>query len=163
MVVNLKLLTKYSNSKGLTLIEVLLSITILFIILIVFFQIFGQSMLFSSKVEDKFSAANIAERILFDADKYLSKTHLNDYANKSCATPAPLKQGHYGIIGLKKDGTRYYYEVNNKKYYPVITICQKENSEDLIGLYRIKVKLYADKENKVFLSELEDYVKEKDD
>src|ERR1700748_2026904 len=59
-------LKKYFNTKGLTLIEILASIVILGIILTAFFSFFSQSMMFSSKVEDKFSGVNIAEKVMYD-------------------------------------------------------------------------------------------------
>lgn len=54
----------FFNNKGLTLIELLGSITLLGIILISFFSIFSQSTIFSSKNEDKLTAINVAENVL---------------------------------------------------------------------------------------------------
>ena len=69
MVLELKIFKEYLNSKGLTLIEILASIVILGIILTTFFSFFSQSMMFSSKVEDKVTATNIAKTILHNVKK----------------------------------------------------------------------------------------------
>jgi prepilin-type N-terminal cleavage/methylation domain-containing protein len=52
------------NEHGFTLLEVLLSITILGIILLSFFQFFGQSMIFSNKNEAKLQAVNVARQVM---------------------------------------------------------------------------------------------------
>lgn len=52
------------NEKGFTLLEVLLSITILTIVLTTFFQFFSQSMLFSSRNEEKQQAINIVRQLM---------------------------------------------------------------------------------------------------
>lgn len=56
----------YLNNRGLTLIELLGSITLLGIVIVSFFSIFSQSTIFSSKVEDKLTAINVAENVLSD-------------------------------------------------------------------------------------------------
>jgi prepilin-type N-terminal cleavage/methylation domain-containing protein len=52
------------NECGFTLLEILLSITILGIILLGFFQFFGQSMIFSNKNEAKLQAVNVARQVM---------------------------------------------------------------------------------------------------
>lgn len=52
------------NEKGITLIELLASIVILSIVIIGFFSFFPQSILLSTKVEDKLIGLNVAEEVL---------------------------------------------------------------------------------------------------
>lgn len=52
------------NEKGITLIELLASIVILSIVIIGFFSFFPQSILLSTKVEDKLVGLNVAEEVL---------------------------------------------------------------------------------------------------
>ncbi|WP_066063779.1 type IV pilus modification PilV family protein [Neobacillus soli] len=54
----------YFNNDGLTLIELLASIAILGIVIIYFLSFFTQSIMFSSKLEDKLTALNVAEKVL---------------------------------------------------------------------------------------------------
>jgi prepilin-type N-terminal cleavage/methylation domain-containing protein len=68
------------NECGFTLLEILLSITILGIILLGFFQFFGQSMIFSNKNEAKLQAVNIARQVMNELQ--------GQALNKS--TPSPL-------------------------------------------------------------------------
>ncbi|RSL32377.1 prepilin-type N-terminal cleavage/methylation domain-containing protein [Salibacterium salarium] len=52
------------NQTGLTLIEVLASITILSIVTLTFLSFFSQSMIFSERTEDELTAVNAAEKVM---------------------------------------------------------------------------------------------------
>lgn len=142
-----KTIKKFFNSNGLTLVELLASIVIIGIIFTSFFSYFSQTMLFSSKVEDKFSGGNIAERILYETEK-----HYED------AEEIPLTTLTGKGIGLSED----YYLVNNKKYYPIVTISCPLPEEQKWGLYRVLVQIYDKNpngsENASLLSELFGYI-----
>jgi type II secretory pathway pseudopilin PulG len=160
----MKTFHRYFNANGLTLIELLGSIVIIGIIFASFFTFFSQSMLFSTKVEDKFSGANIAERIIFEADRDLTKQDLDAAAQSYFETPM-LSLSNTQLSKIKKlvpDSTgNYYYSLNDKKYYPEITICQIKGEEDLLGLYRINVKIFdkeLGQEKRTLLSESSNYL-----
>lgn len=78
------------NENGVTLIELLVSITLLSIVIISFLSFFGQSMKLSLKVEDKLSAVNVAEIVLDEVR-----------VNNSCNFDIPQK-------------------INGKSYYPKV-------------------------------------------
>lgn len=122
------------NTKGLTLVEILGAIVILGMIFTAFFTFFSQSMLFSSKVENKLTSVNLAERMLYETEEYFQ-------INKE---DIPLgEELHGSSIGLGKDE----YIINNKKYYPIITITQPLQEEQDWGLYRVHIQIYAEEVN----------------
>lgn len=57
------------NDKGLTLIELLVSLALISIVIVTFLSFFSQSVLFSSKSEDKLTAVNIAEKVIAELKK----------------------------------------------------------------------------------------------
>ncbi|MGM0874442.1 MAG: type IV pilus modification PilV family protein [Bacillota bacterium] len=152
------------NSKGFTLIEVLASIVILGIILITFLSFFSQSMMFSVKVEDKLSAANIAERILYEVKRTYTTSpnliaELKDGTQACTASPLATVSGNKFDSLVVEDVTgRYYYNVNDENYYTNITICQSVDEKEL-DVYRVHVEIYDDnQENPIPLSEIYDYI-----
>ncbi|MED3571438.1 type II secretion system protein [Cytobacillus praedii] len=109
-------LESYLKSDGFTLVELLAAITLLSIVIIIFLNIFSQSVLMSRKVEDKLSSVNIAEKVL-----------------------NTVRRGDPSI-----SYEIYPYElpkVNGKTYYPVVTITQTTKESEL-GLKLVHVKIY---------------------
>lgn len=116
----------YLKSDGLTLIELLSAITLLSIVIIIFLNIFSESIFMSRKVEDKLSSVNVAEKVL-----------------------NTVRRGDPSISYEK-----YPYKlpkVNGKTYYPVVTVTQTTKESEL-GLKLVHVKIYSkedfDKESK---------------
>lgn len=137
------------NSNGLTLIEVLAATLLLGIVLISLMSFLGQSLFFSQKVEDNLSAVNIADKVLYEFKENMGAS----LTGQSCPSTNPID-----LAFLPKDSdNRYFYEINNKKYYPVITVCQSDN-EKTLDLYRVHITI-LDKDKKL-LSELIDYMEE---
>lgn len=105
------------NKNGLTLIELIAAITILSIVIISFLSFFSQYIMFSTKVEDKLTAVNIAEKVL---NTVKEDEPTMDY------DPYPYELP----------------EVNGKVYYPVIVKSQSQD-EQALGLQRVHVKIYS--------------------
>lgn len=124
---------------GFTLIEVLISIVILFIVLTSFFAFFSQSLVFSSKNEEQLVAFNLANKTLKIVEgKYKNNINLNLTLNSCTNFPAEL--------AAELDATTCSYKQNQKNYFPEITIT-KQTSTDYTGtsfpiLYIINVKIY---------------------
>lgn len=107
----------------------------------------NQSMYSSSKVEQNLTAINIADRILYEFESNVNYQNIN-------TTCPNIAQGNLEFLPQDSDSKRYY-EINNEKYYPIITLCQSDD-EKALNLYRVNVKIY-DKNNQ-FLSEVFDYL-----
>lgn len=117
------------NNKGMTLIELLASITILGFVVIIFMGFFSQGMLFSTKVEDKLSSINVAEKVLNEAQN-------NDI--------------EYTGESIVIDDLQYRevksIELNGKFYYPYVS--QTEEIPKNLHLNRIYVKIFTEKNGK---------------
>ena len=138
---------KYLNNKGLTLIEVIVSIVILGIILLFFMNYLSQSMFSSSKVEQNLTAVNIADRILYEFDSNVYYQNINS----TCPNTVP---GNLDFLPQDSSSKRYY-ELNNQKYYPIISLCQS-SSEKSLNLYRVNIKIYD--KNNMLLTDIFDYL-----
>lgn len=152
-------LKKYFNSAGITLVELLTAIIIISIIFISFLTIFNQTMQWSVKVEDKFTGVNIAEAILYKTNSFYNDSTKKSALlniNPTCKPEnLPTSKELLGSdINLPDND---FYIVNNKKYYPVVTLSQTED-ECLLKLYRIHVVIYENEKRTKALSELYDYI-----
>lgn len=70
---------KCKNNKGFTLLEVLLSIVLLFIISTSFIGFFTQSAMFTQKNKEKLNAVQIAQKYINLVEQYVKKNDLNSY------------------------------------------------------------------------------------
>lgn len=82
---------KLDNEKGLTLLEVLLSIVLLVIVLSSFAGFFTQSAMFVKKNEDKLSSTQTAQQIVNLLEVNLTKSDLLNY-NKCPSLPCTLNK-----------------------------------------------------------------------
>lgn len=118
---NMKL---YLNHKGVTLIEILASITILFLVLLYFLSFFGQATLLSTKTEDRLTAINIAEKVL------------NEVSDDSA-----VYTGNNQLI----DGTLYQQmeiiQLNGKQYFPYVSLTPE--TPESLHLKVVHVQIYA--------------------
>ncbi|OLS36329.1 hypothetical protein BTR22_12570 [Alkalihalophilus pseudofirmus] len=104
------------NNNGLTLIEVLASMVILSIVIISFMTFFSQSMMFSSKVEDRLTAVNLAEKVLVDVRTAKSiELEIHPHYKK-----VPSNE--------ETDEKAYLYEDLNKKEY-IIKVADNIDNE----------------------------------
>lgn len=67
-----------NNEKGLTLLEVLLSIVLLVIVLTTFANFFSQSAMFVKKNEEKFSSTQTAQQVINLIEQELTKSELEN-------------------------------------------------------------------------------------
>ncbi|MCJ8006996.1 prepilin-type N-terminal cleavage/methylation domain-containing protein [Lederbergia wuyishanensis] len=135
-----KMIRRYLNHKGLTLIEILASITILAIVIISFLTFFSQTMLFSSKAEDRVTSINIADKILYNV-----KNDLVVYT------------GDTRVISgeLYKEIEPVY--INKKTYYPYVN--QTQETPESLNLSIVHVLIFVNKNDKSAMSELFSYIK----
>lgn len=157
------------NQKGFTLIELLISIAILAIILAVFFPFFSQSMSNSVNNQKKMVALNMAKELLYDFQQHSSTVNFSSKGT-ACAQGEGIEiPPNTDVIEfpiniypkLIKDESLsdYYYEVNNTKYFPDVTICQDTQTEEDLNLYKIHIQIYMYKNNsKILLSEIFGYI-----
>lgn len=112
----MKKIKLYLKKDGFTLVELLAAILLLSLVIIIFLNIFSNSINLSQKVEEKLTATNIAEKVL-----------------------NTVRRGDPSIsLGI------HYYEskVNGRTYYSVVDITQPEY-ESKLGLKRVYVKVYS--------------------
>jgi prepilin-type N-terminal cleavage/methylation domain-containing protein len=136
---NLKNFAKTGAEKGFTLIELLASITILGIILTVFFTVFSNSMIFSSKTENRLTESNLAERVLSDI-KNSPNTFSSVSGLSACQTYTDVTNKTPGLTLDTTDNQSYYNKTNNKKYFYRVSLCQ-ESQPTATNLTRIKIEI----------------------
>ena len=124
------------NIQAFTLIEVLVSITLLSIILTIFLPFFANSISLSSKTEDKLTAINLAEKEL---ESVISSTKIA--STSSCSEVPITKQ-----LGDK---------TNNKNYYSTIKFICKE---EVLNLIPMKLSISRDKNGNNPITVLYGYV-----
>ena len=95
---------------------------------------------FSAKVEDKFSAINVAEKIMYNSAIEITEADLKLFENYNEPRPFSKVLGNKKNMGLSLNeiSDKYYYKVNEKYYYPEIYIYQSDDEKKL-DLYRVHV------------------------
>lgn len=140
----------FSRQAGFTLMEVLVSLVLVSIILSAFFGFFGQTLLASTKNEDKLVAFNLATKTLnIIEDKY---TNQSIPTTLSCGNfPSELKDSLHP--------SSCYFKQNNKPYYPEISLTK---DRDFPNLTIVNVKIYNSYNitNRKLLSETYGYVRQ---
>lgn len=153
---------KILKQDGFTLLEVLVSIVLLFIILTSFFTFFSNSLIFSGKNEEELVSFNLASKTLkIIQDKYENTLDQSEYkimcSNYPTAYPTEL-------ISVLNSSTCYYKE-NEINYYPEVTITKQTSApySGLPVLYVINVKIYNTDvpSNRKLLSETFGYIRGK--
>ena len=114
----MKKIKTYLKNDGITLIELLAAITLLSLVIIIFLNIFSNSISLSQKVEEKLTSTNVAEKILNTVRRGDSSIPLDTYYYES--------------------------EVNGKTYHSVVVITQPAY-ESKLGLKRVHVKVFSSK------------------
>ncbi|QOR66369.1 type II secretion system protein [Cytobacillus suaedae] len=102
------------NNKGITLIELLLSITILSIVILSFMTIFSQLITFSVKVEDKVTVINIAEEVLNNVKRSVPNSAdpitINGKTYYPSISVGTNQTGRESSLGLRRVHVKIYTE-----------------------------------------------------
>ncbi|KGP72634.1 type IV pilus modification PilV family protein [Pontibacillus yanchengensis] len=117
------------SNRGLTLIEVLASITILSIIIVTFLSVFTQT-----------ARTNQYSETIMDAT-YVAQTHMENVYNVSTTNTFEYGMKTLKQIGYTQESTsenRFTFSKNSKKYFVVITV------EDKGDLTDVKVEVFND-------------------
>ncbi|MDM5315092.1 prepilin-type N-terminal cleavage/methylation domain-containing protein [Fictibacillus sp. b24] len=137
------------SEKGFSLIEVLISLTILSVSVIGISQFFNQANQISAGNNNKLVATNLArmtlERLQNDYASYEIKASPNTYDKNQCT----------------KSSCRDLYEtmINNNKYETKITVTSQQGEETSINLFPVKVTIYYKSNQKDQVTSVEGYVK----
>ncbi len=143
------------DDKGFTLLEVFASMTILSIILITFFSVFSQGLLFSSKNEEKVASINLARETLLAFQQIAEENnerpneHLIEpsFFSTTNVTTLNLSTNPYVALELfnQQEGP-YYFMLNQARYYPeirnVTATSQNSNTIQHYHLYSIHIAIY---------------------
>lgn len=121
------------NNHGFTLVEILASITILFLLGTVFFQTFIFSQKATSDNQDKLVAINLAQSVLEEVkvkSVYEEIGSPGTYGSPVCIEDASNESGC---------NSKYQKWMNGKDYYIEIVVSEEHEK----GLYPVEVKVYC--------------------
>jgi prepilin-type N-terminal cleavage/methylation domain-containing protein len=140
----------FKSEKGVTLVEVLVSITLLSIILITLMNIFPQMGMMNNHTKLKAQGINTAKEVL------LKWQNDNDRLKLFFATPDVSVIPEYKPI----NGNSYNFEYVNGDFLVNVKIKKNSSKEsDLYNAHLISVKLYNIKKTDTVVSETYGYVK----
>ncbi|WML45561.1 hypothetical protein [Neobacillus sp. PS3-40] len=124
------------NEKGYQLLEIMLSLSLLSIVLLVFFGFFIQSRTFTIYTQNKMSAGQLSQEIL------------NKVKNSSFQTD--LNTSDWNDLYNENIQGDFYIEVNNQIYYPVAKIKQAnlQNSSFPSQLNYIQIEIWVNEKGK---------------
>ncbi|MFG6495436.1 prepilin-type N-terminal cleavage/methylation domain-containing protein [Fictibacillus sp. UD] len=137
------------SEKGFSLIEVLISLTILSVSVIGISQFFNQANQISAGNNNKLVATNLArmtlERLQNDYAAYEIKASPQTYDKNQCTS----------------SNCRDLYEtmINNNKYETIITVISQQDEETSIKLFPVKVTIHYKSNQKDQVTFVEGYVK----
>ncbi|MEH7417112.1 type II secretion system protein [Neobacillus drentensis] len=140
------------NEKGLTLIEVVVSIVILSIVLISLMSIFPQMSLLNNQNEQKTQAINTAKEVLINwKESQVVKTFLQSSNQTTGFTPAYVDENiNYTLFSLTKFTNYYYFETTKDEYKVQIKIKRTpDNNSNNSFVNQIDVQLFNSKGNMV--------------
>jgi Tfp pilus assembly protein PilV len=163
------------NQDGVSLVEVLASIVLLFVILTSFFTFFNHSLLFSSKNEEELVAFNLARKTLKIIDLKYNKTLDPATQNQLLINCSNYPTAYPAELIAELETSKCSYNINGVSYYPEITITKKNYTENTITgtntptptalpvLYIINIKIYhsPDVASRKLLSETFGYMRGK--
>lgn len=125
------------NEKGYTLLEILLSLSILSIVILVFFGFFIQSAKFSVHSQNKMSAGQLSQEILEKV-----KSNFSAVQDDIDGTKKLTNTGWNELYSTSKNGV-YSINIGNQTYYPQVKIipAKDQNGEFSTQLYYIQVEV----------------------
>lgn len=136
----------YLNEKGLTLIEILVSIALMGIVITVFLSFFSDYMLMTDRVENEVDGLNLVEEVSY----YTQNMSLE--LSKNCSNPGSKELdisflAEYPSYKLDPSNQVYYTTEQNQTYYfKVKQLCQ-ENAEKTLQLVPIEIVMERKLEN----------------
>lgn len=125
------------NQKGFQLIEVLLSISILSIVLLVFFGFFIQSKTFSAQSQKSSSASQLSQEILQkvrDSNLTSDNAHSVKITTANWTETTNLKSANWEILYSKPIIGEFSIEVDNHTYYPRVQVINAEAYKTIFSL-----------------------------
>jgi type II secretory pathway pseudopilin PulG len=153
---------KRLNQNGITLIEVLTSIILLFIILTSFFTFFNNSLIFSGKNEEELVAFNLASKTLKIVEEKYKNTLDQNVISLNCSNyPGTYPPELISVL----EPSACYYKVNDRNYYPEISITKQVSSSytglPILYVIHIKISNSPVSTNQKLLSETFGYIRGK--
>ncbi len=139
-----------SNEKGFTLVEILVSLTLLTTIVLTASYFFTQSNTISSYNNQKLVAVNLArstlERIQLDPTSYIPNGIVGSpYSYQSCQNSGQPSCQHYQVL------------INDHEYLVSVSLSQDQNEKDL-QLVDVKVDISLSSTDKSIKSTVEGYI-----
>ncbi|WP_240374712.1 type IV pilus modification PilV family protein [Bacillus piscicola] len=141
------------QTDGFTLIELLTSITILAIVLLVFFGFFGQGLSFSTTTSHKQTAVHLAKETLQAVKESDDKNKIPD---SFYSGDEPLESKNYPTNFFSPDCPGCI-ELNGETFYPAVSPDRSLSEE--YGLFPVKVVIYNDPSHKKVLTFTYGYLK----
>ncbi|MEH7493472.1 type IV pilus modification PilV family protein [Neobacillus niacini] len=135
------------NEQGVTLIEVITSISILSIVLISFISIFPQMGFMNKNTEDKTQAISTAKEILI---LWQDSLDVKSYLTSSTQTSV-ITSDDPNLVFIKNEGGYYYFETVKDIYRVNIKIANSPNtnSSKIYKLHSIQIELFNNRNNLV--------------
>jgi prepilin-type N-terminal cleavage/methylation domain-containing protein len=121
------------KQEGFTLLEVILSLSLLSIVLLVFIGFFIQANTFSAKSEEKMSASQLSQEVL---EKVKSSSFLSTLNKDNWITLYPDPN-----IGKVDSNGEFYLQVNNQTFYPKATIETKTSLSSQLKFIKIEISV----------------------
>ncbi|MGM8212360.1 type II secretion system protein [Virgibacillus sp. W0430] len=129
---------KEKNSVGFTLVELIVSITLISIVIVVLLPMFPQLLNWSKQTNEELVSSNLLDQFVFDLKNDESlRAYVDNSPNvancEQSETPYALDEG-------------YTTTVDNQRFKPTLTFCQTEREKEL-NLYRGNVHVFANGED----------------
>ena len=150
----------YVNEKGVTLVEILVSIALMGIVITVFLSLFSDYMLMTDRVENEVDGVNLVEEVSYYAKS--GPLELSDNCTNSGSTELDISfisdNPSYGV----DPSNQVYYttEQNQTYYFEVNQLCQNDD-EKALKLVPIEIIVERKLENgdRVEVTEVPRYIK----
>lgn len=121
------------NSLGFTLVEVVVSITLLVIVAAILLPMFPQVFSWSTKAEEQLTSSHLLDQYIFDIKR-------DESLQQYMASQPTVETCNRGVTPYELEG--YEEKINDFTYKPKLTICQSDVEKEL-SLYRMNVKLMS--------------------
>ncbi|TGB04154.1 type II secretion system protein [Halobacillus salinus] len=131
----------YHNEKGITLVEILVSIALFSVVVTLFLSLFSDYMVMTKRVENEVDSINLAEEVAY----YIESSGV---APTACGPSDEIMDitnalEDYESFGLDSSNQLYYTSPENQRYYPVVKkLCSGRTAqEENLQLIPIKIEV----------------------